>query len=265
MPKHDANQPLARDHALHPVVLPVALALAVLAGVLDAVTTGSPLLRLLYVPALLAVAWRFGTLSATLMLAGLLLFRLRDNLLSFTRGRIEDEAAWFGGMGVMIVLTVALRRSVARQRELARLDALTGLLNQQGLHERLDAEINRARRSAEPLSLAFIDCDHFKAANDRFGHVVGDRLLQTVAETLAAHLRNYDAAARVGGDEFAVVLPGTTSEAGQHVARRLHDGLNAVMREHEWPVTFSIGVATFSTPPDTALEAIAQADRLMYT
>jgi diguanylate cyclase (GGDEF)-like protein len=125
--------------------------------------------------------------------------------------------------------------------------------------------IERARRDRQPTSIAYIDCDDFKRINDRFGHSTGDQLLKVVAATLMERVRKSDVVARLGGDEFAVLLPETPSQSAQEVIQGLKTGLLDRMQTHAWPVTFSIGVATFVTPPTTLNEMIELSDTLMYT
>ncbi len=104
-------------------------------------------------------------------------------------------------------------------------DELTGLLNRRALVERLEEEISRARRHGAPLSLIYADVDEFKEVNDRFGHAVGDEFLILVAETLTLTLRPTDHVARMGGDEFVVVLPETDSAGAEALASRISEGL----------------------------------------
>lgn len=100
--------------------------------------------------------------------------------------------------------------------------------------------------------------------NDRYGHETGDEALRVTAATARAHLRGTDMLARLGGDEFAVLLPETGPEQAAAVVQRLrHDTLEA-MRERRWPVTLSIGLVTFASPPESVEELIKEADALMY-
>ena len=115
----------------------------------------------------------------------------------------------------------ALRQSEERYRKLSLTDSLTGLYNSRSLHERLQAEIERATRYGRPLSLLILDCDNFKRINDNFGHLEGDRVLQSLAGVITHSLRASDSAYRYGGEEFVVVLPETEAEAGVMLAERL--------------------------------------------
>jgi diguanylate cyclase (GGDEF)-like protein/PAS domain S-box-containing protein len=152
----------------------------------------------------------------------------------------------------------ALQRAnlLRRLDELARTDQLTGLANRRTWDEALDREIRVARRTARPLSVVLMDLDHFKAYNDRHGHLAGDRLLRTVASTWQANVRDTDLLARWGGEEFALLLPGCAAPfAGQLVER--------MRRALPGEVTFSAGVCTWdhSLTPEALL---SEADRALY-
>jgi len=158
-----------------------------------------------------------------------------------------------------------LKSALEKEKDLSRKDFLTGLNNRRVFFEMGDFEARRSSRHQRALSVAYVDLDNFKQVNDTLGHQVGDDVLITVASTLQANLRSTDIIARLGGDEFAVLLPETSSQIAQHVMTKLRDQLLNDMRKCGWPVTFSIGIATF---PDCTIsfdEMIRHADELMYT
>jgi diguanylate cyclase (GGDEF)-like protein len=115
------------------------------------------------------------------------------------------------------------------------------------------------------MTLAYIDCDNFKAINDCFGHQTGDNLLCSVANTLQKSIRVTDIVARLGGDEFAILLPETGYEQAEVVIRKIQKILLDVMQKNRWPITFSFGVVTFHSPPNTVDEIIKRSDALMYS
>ncbi len=115
-----------------------------------------------------------------------------------------------------------------------------------------------------PLTIAFVDLDRFKETNDNLGHSVGDRVLVATAQTMVTHIRHTDAVGRIGGDEFALVLPNTHQQAARVLLDKLSKMLATKMKENEWPVTFSIGAVTFRPPPKSLEEMIECADRTMY-
>jgi diguanylate cyclase (GGDEF)-like protein/PAS domain S-box-containing protein len=155
----------------------------------------------------------------------------------------------------------------ARIHYLAHHDALTGLPNRAAFIEQLQALIPPALAEGTPLALLFIDLDHFKRVNDSLGHLVGDRLLQTVARRITGTLRAGDLVSRFGGDEFLVLLgSGTPLAAVQDVADKLLAEIGAAVevQGESISVTPSIGVAVFPRDADTPEELIKHADTAMY-
>ncbi len=118
-------------------------------------------------------------------------------------------------------LEASLSQALTRMEELATHDALTSLLNRRALYTHAEAELNRTHRDGKPVSFVMLDIDHFKSVNDRYGHLVGDKALRFVADTLTHNKRPYDWAGRWGGEEFLLVLPGTSSEVAHLAAERL--------------------------------------------
>lgn len=158
----------------------------------------------------------------------------------------------------------ALRKSLDRERDMARTDFLTRVANSRYFSELAQAEINRAGRYDHPFTIAYLDIDDFKPVNDRWGHSTGDQLLITAARTIQENIRSTDVVARMGGDEFALLLPETGFEAAAVVVRKVQESLLSAMESRHWPVTFSVGVVTFVTPPDTVDSMIKVADGFMY-
>ncbi len=160
-----------------------------------------------------------------------------------------------------------LVRSQRRYQELSVTDGLTGLHNLRYLKSKLTSEMEHARRLEQPLSLIMLDLDDFKAYNDAHGHVEGDRLLLGVARVLRRAVREGDVACRYGGEEFTVLLPGTTQEAALQVAERIRRGVEQLAlwprSEHEVRVTVSQGVAQLSADED-AQALIHRADLALY-
>jgi len=165
---------------------------------------------------------------------------------------------------LFVALLSSLKASLARVNLLARKDSLTDLANRGSFYELVNQEMLRCKRYGGAISIAFIDLDKFKALNDRAGHDVGDEALRVVAQTLRAQLRSTDVPARLGGDEFAVMLPGMDARGASQATQILQSRLLSAMEHRGWPITFSIGLATFATAPDSADEMIKRADMLMY-
>ncbi len=133
------------------------------------------------------------------------------------------------GLVVTCIITGLIgHRQAAELRSLAQTDPLTGLRNHRGFHESLELELALARRENEQLSLVTIDLDDFKAVNDAHGHPYGDEVLRGVGSQLRSSVREGDTAARVGGEEFALILPGTPSDAAYSIAERARAGISRV-------------------------------------
>lgn len=149
------------------------------------------------------------------------------------------------------------------------LDPLTGAFNRHYLDERLRAEHSYAIRHGAPLSVLFVDADHFKRVNDTFGHAAGDEVLRSVARALRETVRSEDLVARFGGEEFVVVLRGISEVGVLAAAERVRAVVEALAVEHEGrriPITVSVGAATHS--PERAIEScealVAMADAALY-
>jgi diguanylate cyclase (GGDEF)-like protein len=150
-----------------------------------------------------------------------------------------------------------------RYRQLADLDALTGLHNRRYFHEMLAREVARAHRYDRRLALIIFDLDDFKAINDRIGHLAGDAVLAETAARVRAVLRSADIACRVGGDEFAVALPESTTADGEQLYHRLRGAVSARPVDQAGQLTVSAGSAELlaSDDPTTFFE---RADEALY-
>jgi len=168
------------------------------------------------------------------------------------------------GFFLLPVFMIRLNRALQHEQELARTDFLTGVLNARFFHELAQMEINRSVRYKRPFTIAFIDVDNFKTINDTFGHTTGDTVLRAIAMHMKAHLRKTDIVARVGGDEFVVLLPETNSQTAPVVISNMQRALLNEMNENGWSVTFSTGVLTLSAPRLSVDEMLGRADQLMY-
>lgn len=182
--------------------------------------------------------------------------------------RLFMLAAVTAGLGLLTWLSALYRERLDRRdaeltRDLERLattDDLTGCLNRRAFAERLAAEIARADRYGTPLSLVIADVDRFKELNDTSGHAVGDAALALAGEVLRTGSRQTDLAARIGGDEFTLLLPGTSLEAAGWQAQRIFDPEGRGVGR----LTFSAGVASVDETVRTADDLFREADRALY-
>jgi diguanylate cyclase (GGDEF)-like protein/putative nucleotidyltransferase with HDIG domain len=175
----------------------------------------------------------------------------------------------FGVVAVIALMVAVLRervdRLIARLADAARTDPLTGLLNRRGFQELMEIETERALRSARPLAILVGDLDHFKHLNDRLGHAAGDVALKRFAEVASSASRRIDAVARIGGEEFALLLPDTEQHAAYLLAERLRRAAKepSAAGDSELP-TVSFGVASFPTHAADAEALMHAADQALY-
>lgn len=162
----------------------------------------------------------------------------------------------------------SLKKSNQALMELSNTDPLTHLSNRRFLMKTLEKELQRCERSQKPMALIMVDVDHFKPVNDTYGHQQGDVVLQTLADQMKAHLRDYDLAARFGGEEFALVLPETALAEAVQVAERLRVAISELRipaGHDEIRLTISLGVATYPHPKVRTVDnLILEADRALY-
>ena len=148
--------------------------------------------------------------------------------------------------------------------EAAFTDHLTGLANRRRFERQLGREVARAARYEHPFCLLLIDIDNFKGVNDTHGHDAGDEVLRRFGNAVQAGTRGIDTGARIGGDEFAVILPETDLEHGLEVAERLRSAVGSMEVEGVGRITASFGVAEFPSSADTGEELKAAADAALY-
>jgi len=208
--------------------------------------------------------------------------------LEFNREALVGDFAEFD-LGVLITIVVAVnavlaifavptvllvRRFMMHAQLLAqsRVDTKTGLLNASTWEQEAEVEIARAVRTGTPLALALVDIDHFKAVNDTYGHLVGDKTLRAVTDALQSQLRSYDVAGRFGGEEFAILLPHARGDDALHVAERLRAHIAGMSipigddPEHGSAVrvTISVGVASLDGANRELTDMLAAADAALY-
>jgi diguanylate cyclase (GGDEF)-like protein len=215
------------------------------------------------------VTWRLGrgaglVLSVMSSIAWFLADTLPGQTYSHSAVPVWNALVRFGFFLVTVIVLAAFRDALVREKSLARKDPLTGLVNGYFFRQLLGEELARSRRYSHLLSLAYVDLDNFKNVNDRLGHAAGDALLNEVGDLLRANSRNVDTAARLAGDEFALLMPETDNDVAIVAVERLRDRIRSLMQAHGWKVTSSIGLVTYHVPPDSVESALKAADALMY-
>jgi diguanylate cyclase (GGDEF)-like protein len=175
---------------------------------------------------------------------------------------------------IATLATVGVLVSIVRDRILdlisnltdaARTDPLTGLLNRRGFEEAFDVELERARRADRGLSVIVGDLDRFKLVNDRLGHAAGDEALRQVGKRIRAVKRSWDTAARVGGEEFALIAPDTDEHGAYALAERLRGEIaETLAAKGEGPFTASFGIATAPVHGETRAALLQAADQALY-
>jgi diguanylate cyclase (GGDEF)-like protein/PAS domain S-box-containing protein len=174
-------------------------------------------------------------------------------------------AATVAGQIAMLLASLRLRDSL---RDQSIRDPLTGLFNRRFMQESLDRELHRARRKNRSLAVLFLDVDHFKRFNDTYGHEAGDFVLRSFADLFRRHFRNDDVICRYGGEEFAVILPESSSSDAAKRAATLRAAVKKIgLRYRGQPldqVTFSIGIAAFPEHGQTGEELLRAADQCLY-
>lgn len=169
------------------------------------------------------------------------------------------------GLFALVPLLLPALQAVEREREIARIDDLTGIANRRHFFEVVQSEIYRSQRYKRPFTIAYFDLDGFKTVNDRSGHETGDRLLRAIVKRAQGHLRRTDFMARLGGDEFILLFPEVGQDAAQSTVPKIQSALLDEMRQNDWPVTFSIGVLTYQDGRITPDQLVKRADDLMYS
>ncbi len=216
---------------------------------------------ILYVMAIMAVtfhaSWVDGAVVAIIASAAGLLIRVVG---SYKLGIATGLWSLFSELAVFLTLVLIIsqvRRLVDSLEQQGRVDPLSGALNTRGLFELLERERSRADRHERPMTVVFADLDDMKGINDRLGHSGGDEVLRTFSEKVRSSIRDEDLLARVGGDEFVVILPDTGQRQAVIVVARL--------RRRVGPkIPASYGVVTFLRQPESIEDLISAADAMMY-
>ena len=183
--------------------------------------------------------------------------------LAISRGDSVLAACSAAGMLLTFALTALIYREQTQLRDLAETDTLTGLVNHRGFQQTLRRELHRAAAQRESLSLIAFDLDDFNAINERHGHPFGDGVLEGVGAQLRESVRKGDTAARTGGEEFALILPGTEADVAQEIAERVRTAV-ARLSPAGSELTCSAGVAVYPVDADSAGALLQLAEGALY-
>ena len=189
----------------------------------------------------------------------------------FSEGQYDRSFLTYSNMAVRMFLFIGTAMVIAKlkdkmilEQKHSRIDFMTGAGNVKSFYELAALELDRGKRYNHSFTTVYIDCDNFKQVNDSFGHKKGDELLRLIARTVRAVVRTTDIFARIGGDEFILLLIETNLDSSQKIVQRLRKRLLAEVKQNEFGVTFSFGVATFVNLPDGVDELLHKSDALMY-
>jgi diguanylate cyclase (GGDEF)-like protein len=259
----------ALDKQSRPFWVMTGAALLCLVGVVDYLTGYEVSFSLFYLIPIALIAW-FTTakLGMVFAVASAIVWLIAD----IVSGAVYSHQIiylWNSAVRLcffsLTVFSLELIKVLEREKSFARMDYVTGTLNTRYFHALAQREIDRSSRYRYPFTIAYIDADNFKTVNDSFGHVTGDKVLYAVADCMQRHLRKTDIVARVGGDEFAILLPEVEVSLAKAVISKMHRKLLEEMQKNNWPVTFSIGVMSFTDAPSSVNEMLNMVDRLMYS
>lgn len=258
----------AIDRLPRAAVIALSVALALLIAALDAATGSEVAMTLFYLVPLCIAAWAGGRRTGALFAVGIAAIWYVAEALSV--GEWTSGVAVWNGIVRFAVLYLAalvmatLREAIDEQRLLARRDERTGLANAREFAERATIELKRVARLGVPLTVAYCDVDDLKRVNDTYGHEAGDRLLAGVALALRASLRSTDMVARMGGDEFACLLPGAMGGDALAALMKVLDGVAELSDEGSGRATVSIGAVWTRMPVKSVDTLLRQADAHLY-
>ncbi|MDH3539437.1 MAG: GGDEF domain-containing protein [Acidimicrobiia bacterium] len=252
-------------------VLVVSLGLAAVfgLGVVDALSSPYVGFALFYAMTIMGVTFHGGWVAGTIVAIMASGASLTSNLL-YAPDEVSSVAAlWDLGNEIAVFVSLVLivhqlRTMFDKLADQSSRDLLTGALNTRGILEAFERERSRAQRNASPLSLAFIDLDNMKRVNDELGHAEGDEMLRILATGVLSAIREADVFGRVGGDEFALILPDTDEQAAVKAIQRLRSVVNRRTHARSPYISVSVGVVTFRRDPPDASDALRAADSLMY-
>ena len=250
-------------------LISIAIGIVFILGILDFLTGFELSFSFFYLIPVTMIAWTcgrnpgltFSVLSATVWLI--------SNLLSGVEFPNSFIGVWntlirFGFFSVVTILLTELHHTLEEERLLANTDPLTGALNRRSFSEIAEKKMIIAEVNRRPYTMVYIDLDNFKTVNDTLGHATGDQVLRSVVATLLTQIRTTDFPARLGGDEFAILLTDIDQEPAKAIVERIRASLIEEMQKNSWDITFSIGVMTVLSMPESVDKLVSLTDALMY-
>ena len=239
-------------------------------GWVDYITGTEYSLLLLYSIPVLTTAWFVGKwASVAISIESAIVLLVVD--VAGQRHSSEPVALYWNDLSILVFfllvtyIIASLKSAFEREKLMADTDALTGVANRRHFYELADAEINRQRRYGHPFTVCYIDIDNFKRINDAFGHGEGDNLLSLIAQSIRTNMRRTDLVGRIGGDEFALLMPETGADVALNVVGKVHALQDIAAWKRGLTVTLSIGMVVYLSPPENVEEMIRRADALMYS
>ncbi len=216
-------------------------------SIIDKVLTDKSIRSIIIIP-LYAMAKAFGVFCV---------FSSRDEL-------AESETDFLSTFAQQIELAITIADLFEKVKAQAVTDGLTGLYNRRYFEEYLKKEVTRAKRINQPFSIIGLDLDFLKKINDKYGHAYGDLAIKAIADVLKSNARSIDTAARMGGEEFNIILPGVKSDGAMTAAERIRKAIENTHLEKVGHITASVGVATFLEHSDNIDEILELTDQAMY-
>ncbi|QUY45495.1 GGDEF domain-containing protein [Acaryochloris marina] len=258
------------EQSSKPLLWGIATFALLIIGVMDYWTGFELSFSIFYLLPVTLVAWGISRRSGfimSLVSAALWLATNRLAGLQFSQSYLLywNALTRLGFFMVVASLLAEQRLILESERQLARTDPLTKLLNHRAFYHAVNMEVQRFKRYHCPFALLYLDLDNFKTINNQWGHHTGDVLLSIVSDILSDCLRETDLVARIGVDEFAALLHIPEETEVKHIVARLQKILLEEMEKHQWPVTCSMGVLIVEYTPNSIDELIQAADKLMYT
>ena len=237
-------------------------------GIIDYKTGPDISISLFYIIPVALASWTLGRSEGILVSVACAAIGQGTDLLTGERSPdpiyLWNAVAFLASLSIVSLLFAEVHALLKNATHLSLTDFLTGILNRRALMEAASMELDRLARTGRPFTVLYMDLDDFKTVNDTAGHEAGDSLLTKFATVLKLQLRGIDIVARMGGDEFIVILPETDDQAAGKVAPRLQSLLLEEMQKHRWPMTVSIGALTCLSAPSNTDEMFRLADQLMY-